>query len=133
MSHEGEEMFKIVTSPGSVWCLGPFEGLVFASLEEAKVALQNKGYQCDDDDDDDDDEVWEHPAEHDFQWAEIVRADPPPRQLWMVVRRLTPWYGGEDLIGVVWATSPEAALAALGMAAEEDLDVRAVDLKGLKP
>ena len=36
MSHEGEEMFKIVTSPGSVWCLGPFEGLVFASLEEAR-------------------------------------------------------------------------------------------------
>lgn len=123
-------MFKIVTSPGSVYCHGPFEGQVFASREEAKVALQRKGYQCCDDDDDDE-SLWEHQNDHHFQWAEIVPADPPPRSLWIVERRVTPWYGGADLIGVVWATSPEAALAALGMAAE-GLDVRAVDLKGLE-
>jgi hypothetical protein len=131
------KMFKIVTSPGSVYCLGPFEGLIFASVQEAEAALMGKGYKSDDDDGE---KLWEHPADHDFQWAEILPADPPPRQLWMVVRRLTPWYGGEDLIGVVWAATPEGALAALGMAAEgldlgmaaEGLDVRAVDLKGLE-
>jgi hypothetical protein len=53
-----------------------------------------------------------------------VPADPPQRGLWMVYKKVSPFYCGWDLVGVVWAATPEDA---------EGLEARPVNFEVLEP
>jgi hypothetical protein len=63
-----------------------------------------------------------------------VPADPPQRGLWMVYKKVSPFYCGWDLVGVVWAATPEDAVSALALEVDEEgLEARPVNFEVLEP